>query len=234
MARLAIVEHSPEVPLDRVGRFLDGHLVRSVWAPHDRFPRDVDAVVVMGGLMGAYEVERHPWLESEKRYLAGMVAAGVPVLGICLGAQLLADALGGRAYRAPVPEVGVVPVTLTQPGRDHPVARHLAPRSFVAHSDTFEVPPEARLLASSDRHPLAFDMGSALALQPHPEAEPSTVSDWFEQPDFDLLDRAGLSAAGVLGELRRRDHQLETAAGRLLGAWFDSLGEDRRRYDPAR
>jgi GMP synthase (glutamine-hydrolysing) len=234
MARLAIVEHSPGVPLDRVGRFLDGHVVRSVWAPDDRFPRDVDAVVVMGGFMGAYEVERHPWLVGEKHYLAEMVAAGVPVLGICLGAQLLADALGGRAHRASLPEVGVVPVALTEAGREHPVARHLTPWSFVAHSDTFEVPRGARLLARSDRHPLAFDMGSALALQPHPEAEYATVATWFEQPDFDLLDRAGQSGADVLDDLRSRAHQLESAAGRLLGAWFDSVGEERGRYDPAR
>ena len=128
-------------------------------------------IVSLGGLMGAYEDERYPWLRAEKRLLADAVSADVPVLGLCLGCQMLADALGGRAYRAPTPELGMLEVDLTDAGRVDPVLRHLDVPVPVWHSDTWELPPGGELLASTPAHPHAFRLGSGVG-------DPSARAPW--------------------------------------------------------
>src|SRR5260370_40063720 len=90
----------------------------------DRLPdwRDVDFVVVMGGPMGVYDEAEHPWLAAEKRWIAAAVRAGMPYFGVCLGPQLLAASLGAQDRPGSRPEVGVLPVTLTEAGFADPVA----------------------------------------------------------------------------------------------------------------
>jgi len=123
----------------------------------ERLPRldELDALgglVVMGGPMGVGEVSEYPWLAGELELLAAAVAAGLPVLGVCLGAQLLAAALGARVYRGERPEIGSGTVSLTADGRADPVlgAAGLAELPVVHwHQDTFDLPPGAVLLAGS-------------------------------------------------------------------------------------
>src|SRR6185436_494359 len=103
--------------------------------------RDHPAIVVMGGPMGAYDEADHPWLVEEKRLLREAVEADTPVWGVCLGAQLLASALGARVYRGEQPEVGVLPVHLTSEAADDPVFAG-APDSFPTlqwHGDSFDL-----------------------------------------------------------------------------------------------
>ncbi len=104
--------------------------------------REFAAIVVMGGPMGAYEDAAHPWLDPEKRLLREAVEADVPVWGVCLGAQLLAAALGARVYKGDRPEVGLLPVELAPDASDDPVFG-AAPRRFTTlqwHGDTFDLP----------------------------------------------------------------------------------------------
>ena len=128
--------------------------------------REFPAIVVMGGPMGAYDEADHPWLVEEKRALRDAVEADVPVWGVCLGAQLLASALGARVYPGEQPEVGLLPVHLTGEAADDPVFRD-APSSFPAlqwHGDTFDLPDGATLLASSPAYPhQAFRVGRRTA-----------------------------------------------------------------------
>ncbi len=98
-------------------------------------------------------------------------SSGVPVLGLCLGSQLMADALGGKAFLGEKPETGVVPVTLTDAGKADPVVSKTGPMVYAQHQDTFVLPPDAVLLAHTDRYPHAFRVGSGLALQFHPDAD---------------------------------------------------------------
>ncbi|NNC92507.1 MAG: type 1 glutamine amidotransferase, partial [Acidimicrobiia bacterium] len=116
-------------------------------------------VAVLGGRMGAYEEDEYPFLADEKRLLAALVEEDVPVLGICLGAQLLADACGGRTYKAPDTEAGLHALMLTDAGEADPVLETITDRVVVSHGDTFHLPPDAVLLASSDRYQHAFRVG---------------------------------------------------------------------------
>ncbi|MDR3419544.1 MAG: type 1 glutamine amidotransferase [Nevskia sp.] len=145
--------------------------------------RDFDALVVMGGPMNIYEYERHPWLTGEKALIRAAVAAGKRVLGVCLGAQLIADVLGGPVTRNRHSEIGWFPVTLTEAGRASPWFTDL-PQRFTAfhwHGDTYALPPGARCLAASEACPeQAFAYGTqVLGLQFHLEVSRANAEEWF-------------------------------------------------------
>jgi GMP synthase-like glutamine amidotransferase len=133
--------------------------------------RGFDGMIVMGGPMGAYEDDAHPWLAREKHMIREAAEAGHPIWGVCLGAQLLAAALGANVYPGDRgAEVGVLPVELTEAAAADPVFAG-APPSFVTlqwHGDTFDVPAGATLLASSPAYAnQAFSYRNAYALQFH-------------------------------------------------------------------
>ncbi len=112
---------------------------------------DYDMLVVMGGPMGAYDEKDFPWLAGEKKAIEAAVAAGRPVLAICLGAQLLSVVLGGSVSRNPVPEIGWFKVEMTPEGLAEPAFAGF-PQSYYAfhwHGDTFSIPPDAVHAASS-------------------------------------------------------------------------------------
>jgi GMP synthase (glutamine-hydrolysing) len=190
-------------------------------------PAGVEAagVVVLGGFMAAFDVEEHPWLEAEKRWLRGLVAAEVPVLGICLGAQLLADALGGRAFRAPQYECGYPELVRTPMGLADPVVGVLDGPVLSWHEDTFTLPVGAMLLASSELAPQAFRIGSALGLQLHPEADPETVEGWIAHVTEDGLRRRGADPDALRAVALGRADEVEAAGRGLLDAWLATLTE---------
>ncbi len=149
----------------------------------ERLPRldeldELGGLVVMGGPMGVGEVSEYPWLAGELELLAAAVAAGLPVLGVCLGAQLLAAALGARVYRGERPEVGAGSVSLTADGRADPMlgAAGLAELPVVHwHQDTFDLPPGAVLLAGSALYPhQAFRVGTGIGPGPETGMSPGT------------------------------------------------------------
>jgi GMP synthase (glutamine-hydrolysing) len=176
-------------------------------------------VVSLGGSMGAYEEDLHPWLAGEKRLLAGAVDSGVPTLGICLGCQLLAEALGGRAYPAGKREVGSLRLTLTAAGRADPVARYLRGPVPVSHADTWDLPPGATLLATGGSYRHAFRFGSGLGLQPHPEVAPDAFARWVREKPLADLERDGIDPEAAIAAVRRHAVRQREMAGRLFGAW---------------
>lgn len=115
-------------------------------------PESADWLVVMGGPMGIYDHDDYPWLAAEKKAIAQAIADGKVVLGICLGAQLIADVLGGRVRANAFKEIGWYPVFLNRTAMDHPLAGIFPPQweAFHWHGDTFDIPEGARLLASSE------------------------------------------------------------------------------------
>ena len=147
-----------------------------------------DALIVMGGPMNIYEYERHPWLRGEKALIRSAVDAGRRVLGVCLGAQLLADVLGGPVTRNAYSEIGWFPLDLTPAGRRSPLFADLPQRftGFHWHGDTYALPPGAECLAGSEAcAQQAFALGQqVLGLQFHLEVSRANAEEWFrhEQP----------------------------------------------------
>ena len=135
-------------------------------------PADLDVLVVMGGPMGAFDDAEHPNLSQERRLIGRCVRQGLPVLGVCLGAQLLAAALGADVRRGAVLEVGAGTVQLTGAGLADPVLGPSGPSLPVVHwhQDTFSVPAGAELLASSSHYAhQAFCIGASYGFQFHTE-----------------------------------------------------------------
>ncbi len=146
-------------------------------------------LVVMGGPQDADDDRGHPGLRAERRLIADCVSADIPVLGVCLGMQLTAVALGATLHLRHGQEVGFAEVHFTEQGARDPL---LAPfgnplgRVFLHwHSDAVELPSGAELLASTAKTPVqAFRIGSAVATQFHPEADAALLETWLSAPEM--------------------------------------------------
>jgi GMP synthase-like glutamine amidotransferase len=187
-----------------------------------------DAIVAMGGPMSVNDEAEHPWLVAEKAAIASHVRAGRPFWGSCLGAQLLAAALGARVYAGPAPEVGVLAVELTEAGRDDPVLGSL-PSSIDTlqwHGDTFDLPEGAVLLAGSPAYPhQAFRYGrAAYGVQFHVEVTPEMAREWAQVPAYvaALEQTLGAGAApGLFAEFDQAAEGMQEIARRMFARWLD-------------
>ena len=149
--------------------------------------REFDAIVAMGGPMSANDDSALPWLSAEKAFIAHAVRAGMPFWGVCLGVQLLAASLGARVYAGAEPEVGVLPVELTEEGRADPVFSALPPTvpALQWHGDTFDLPRGAVRLAGSPTYPnQAFRFGNAYGVQFHLEVSSEMAREWMDVPEY--------------------------------------------------
>jgi GMP synthase (glutamine-hydrolysing) len=226
-----VVQHTPQSHPGVLGEVLSVRgCTTTVWhawrEPQSLGVADVDAVAVMGGVMNTDEEEDWPHLRAVRELLGEAVASDVPALGICLGAQLLAEATGGSVSHGQ-PEIGWVDVTATPSGRTDPVIGPTvgAAQWFSWHGDRIHLPRGATLLASSDDTPVqAFGIGSALGLQYHPEIDASFVAAFVASEGIDaVLEATGWTAKALVEEARRRN-EVHRAGGRaVFGAWVDHL-----------
>jgi GMP synthase-like glutamine amidotransferase len=145
-------------------------------------PADYDMLLVLGGEMNVYAEAEFPWLAAETRLLRRAVEAGQPVLGLCLGGQLLARALGAQVHVGATHEVGLATIDLNAEGQADPLFAGLpAPRGVEWHDDTFDIPAGAVPLAGSAQcASQAFRYGSCYGLQFHPECSPDMLAEWIE------------------------------------------------------
>jgi GMP synthase-like glutamine amidotransferase len=187
-------------------------------------PDDLDCLMVLGGPMSAWEEDRHPWLTAEKRLLEALIVAGKPILGICLGAQLLADVLGARTYAGAHKEIGWQRVEATPESRAHPVGAVLpdAFETFLWHADSFDIPDGATHMAWSAAYASqAFVRERVLALQFHLEVRPDWVRRIATRDIAELVQSAHVqSLQTVLGKPANLYRSNNAIMERLLDRWL--------------
>jgi GMP synthase-like glutamine amidotransferase len=185
---------------------------------------DFDRLVIMGGPMSVGDTAEHPWLAAERAFIADAVAAGKSVIGVCLGAQLIAAALGARVYPNAEKEIGWFPVQLTEQARALDLCDGL-PASlpvFHWHGDTFELPAGAVHLAESDAcaHQAFLLDGRVLGLQFHLESTPTSVAAICEHGADEVVPARWVQSAA---EMRAVDQDLYAGIGRTLEVLLDRL-----------
>ena len=182
----------------------------------------IDFLVVMGGPMGVLDEPKHPWLADEKVFIRTVIEAGKPVLGVCLGAQLIAVCMGGEVMANPVKEIGWFPVEAVPHGQGN-VFRF--PARFEAlhwHGDTFTLPKGAIQLARSEGCAnQAFQIGRhVIALQFHLEATPRTVQDLVSNCRDELVEGEFIATEAEILSATQRNR---SAGSHLMARILDHL-----------
>ena len=206
-----------------------GFEIRYVDAPVDDLasvdPLAPDLLVVLGGPIGAYEEALYPFLIRELQLLEQRLADERPTLGLCLGAQLMARALGARVYPGKGKEIGWSPLSLTPAGRSS-CLRHLEATSVLHwHGDTFDLPERAVRLASTElTENQAFAWGhAALALQFHAEAAGPALERWFVGHALEIATTRGVSVDALRNDTHHCTPAIERAGRACFEAWLDGV-----------
>jgi GMP synthase (glutamine-hydrolysing) len=192
--RVLSVTHGPSVPGGVFDEAVEaaGHVLARWSVPDGGAPdpaASYDAVMVFGGSMHPDQDERFAWLKREEDFLRDVLAAELPVFGVCLGAQMLARAAGAAVGPAPAPEIGWLDVSLTPAGEADPVIGVLPATTtvFQWHHYTFDIPPGAVELARSEVCPQAFRLAEpAWGIQFHAEVTLPMLTTWTEEDPDDL------------------------------------------------
>jgi GMP synthase (glutamine-hydrolysing) len=233
MRALAVVHQADAGP----GVFADEMRERGVeleeWMLSERGtgpPREIaeyDAVLTFGGAMHADQEDRHPWLRFEKDFLAAMLDDGMPLLAVCLGTQVLADAAGGEARRASKPEIGWFEIEVTDEGASDPVIGPLAPSftGFQWHSYEALPPDGAAILARTPVCPQAYRIGErAWGIQFHAEVTAPDVDKWIDdyRSDEDAV-RIGVDPEALRAETDEKIAEWNRVGRELCGRFLDTI-----------
>lgn len=182
-----------------------------------------DLVVVLGGPIGVYEADRYPFIHEEIARLRERLASGKPLIGICLGAQMIAAASGQAVYPGPAREIGFKPLILSDAGQASPLAALSACGHQVLHwhGDTFDLPEGATLLASTDlvTHQVYSIGAQVLGLQCHLEAQPRDLERWLIGHSCEL-SAAGIDLNGLRSDSARFGPSLTQAARKVWRQWL--------------
>lgn len=220
--RALIIEHERATPGGRIYDWLEEHgaeidELRIDVEDRDVDPSDYDLLIPLGSEFSPYH-DHIPWIPREVELLGRAHEAGVSVLGICFGGQLLARALGARTYRAESAEIGWLPIRSRDP--------ELVPEGpwFQWHFDTFETPPGATVLAETDVGPQAYVVGRSLGVQFHPEVTPEIMEDWVRVYRHEL-DADGVDPDRLLAETYSRAESARATSRKLLDAFLERVAK---------
>lgn len=226
-----MIEHCAGCPPAEIGNFFEDNKIeyRVIRLyDGDELPSPEEkckAIVSLGGYMGAYDEEEYPFIKAEKAWLKAHALKKTPILGICLGCQLLADALGGKAYYSGKLEAGLVPIQVTDEGKADPVFAAFANPMLNHHNDTWDLPPGGTLLAESETRRQAFRFnGNTLGVQFHPESTWKNLAVWDAKPSPSYA-KAGLDPNEVMKDVRGRAAEMATATQQFFKAWWKTVDE---------
>ncbi len=219
------------VPFEDIGSLAKdvitkGHkLTTTHWYKGDSAPElnSFDVLIVMGGPMGVYDDDIYPWLAEEKALIAAAITAGKKVMGICLGAQLIACVLGAKVTRNAHREIGWFPLKIAAQANNHPIAKLLAEcnQVFHWHGDTFEIPAQALLLASSKAcaHQAYVIDNQVYGFQFHMETTETSATALIENCSEDLDNSAYVQSADEI----LQDKTKFVAINKAMSAIFNQL-----------
>jgi GMP synthase (glutamine-hydrolysing) len=188
---------------------------------------EADLVIALGGPVGLYESDYYPWIRDELGLLHRCVTLGKPVIGLCLGAQMLASVLGARVYPSPVKELGWKPLTLTEAGRSSVVSPlgQVGTSMLHWHGDTFDLPQGSQLLASTAEVPnQIFEYDNVLGFQCHPEIQAEDFERWLIGHACEIGATAGVSVAQLRADTARLAPGLKQQARRVFSDWLVRVG----------
>lgn len=193
-------------------------------APVSENPADL--LLILGGPIGVYETDAYPWLEAEIALIRQRLASGGKMIGVCLGAQLIARAAGARVYPG-TREIGWATITPTPVGQDSALAELAAANWEVLHwhGDTFDLPPGAQLLASTTAvQNQAYAIGNqVLALQFHPEVMPRDIEAWLIGHTVEL-GKAGIDPRTIRARTAEVGAIVAAAGERVFARWLEDAG----------
>jgi GMP synthase (glutamine-hydrolysing) len=192
-------------------------------APLDRTALvDADLLVVLGGPIGVYETDEYPFVADEIAAVRARLDRGRPTLGICLGAQMIAAALGARVAPGPAKEIGYAPIDLTDEGRGSVLAPFAGVDVLHWHGDNLDLPPGATRLASTAVCPTqAFAIGRhVLGLQFHIETAPQKLESWLIGHTVELA-KAGIAPSALRAQAARSGATTAATGRRVLETWLD-------------
>jgi GMP synthase (glutamine-hydrolysing) len=233
MANIYVLQHHPVENLGTIADALEGAALAWQYIhvndgqPVPASMKGASGLIIMGGPMGVYQTERYPWLSDEKRLIEDAMKLNLPVLGVCLGAQILAAALGAKVERNPNgKEIGWHPILLHDSAKDDRLMRGLPTTltPFHWHGDIFELPPGGVSLASSDKTPCqAFRHGDkAYGFQFHFEVTRQGVAAMAEAFAKELV-REKIPAEGMIAQADELLAPLEKISHTVFTRWASTI-----------
>lgn len=203
----------------------EGYVLNKVLAPKEPIPKsaiEFSAIILLGGPMSVYE--GIPYLNKEQSLIRDALRRNIPILGVCLGSQLIAGALGGTVYKGAKKEIGWYEVKITDKGLDN-LFKGLEKkelRVFQWHGDTFTLPQDAVVLAHSDLYPQAFRIGSAYGLQFHLEVTTDMIKVWTEEYRNEIR-REGIELERIIARNRNEIQELNKKCNLVWSNFSDII-----------
>ncbi len=233
MAKIYVLQHHPVENLGNIADALEAAALAWQYVrvndgqPVPATMKGAGGLIVMGGPMGVYQTDRHPWLRDEMRLIEDAVKSNLPVLGVCLGAQILAAALGAKVARNPSgKEIGWHPIRLCDSAREDRLMRDLPATMtpFHWHGDIFDLPPGAVSIASSDKTPCqAFRHGDkAYGFQFHFEVTRESVAAMANAFAKELV-RENIPADAMIAQAADHIPPLEKISDTVFSRWASPI-----------